>query len=61
MLSGPARMVWLEARAVIRALAHDAGPGRVDACHQEWYRSPGRHAFARAGFRAVSTFARSPS
>lgn len=50
------RTAWQTARACINSLAHDAGPARVAASHREWYRTPGRYAYERSGFRAVNTF-----
>lgn len=56
VVSGLPHVAWKIARTQIKALARDAGPGRLSSVHQEWVRIPGRMSFHRAGFRAVNTF-----
>lgn len=56
VITGAPRDVWSEARAIVNALAHDAGPARLGSSHREWFRPRGRHAYQRCGFRAVNTF-----
>lgn len=51
---------WRTAVACVRGLASDAGPGRADGL-EGWMRTPGRHSYQRAGFRAVNTFRRDRS
>jgi hypothetical protein len=59
-VSGTAREAWSMARAVVNVLAHEAGPGRRESLHREWYRTQDRteyrSAYQRGGFRAVNTF-----
>lgn len=56
VVTGAPRAAWSEARAIVNALAHDAGPARMGSSHREWYRPRGRHAYQRCGFSAVNTF-----
>lgn len=56
VVCGVPREAWSEARAIVNALAHDAGPARVDRSHREWFRPRGRNGYSRSGFRAVNTF-----
>lgn len=56
VITGVPRDAWLEARAIVNALAHDAGPARLDRSHREWFRPRGRNGYTRSGFRAVNTF-----
>ncbi len=56
VITGAPRDAWSEARAIVNALAHDAGPARAGASRREWLRPRGRIAYVRSGFRAVNTF-----
>jgi hypothetical protein len=56
VLAGAPRKAWSEARAIVNALAHDAGPARRESSHREWFRPRGRNGYMRSGFRAVNTF-----
>jgi len=61
VVTGAPRDAWSEARAIVNALAHDAGPARVGSSHREWFRPRGRHGYSRCGFRAVNTFRAQPA
>ena len=56
VIDGDPRTAWLTARAVVNVLAHEGGRARVEISHREWFRTPGRSAYQRCGFRAVNTF-----
>lgn len=56
VVSGVPRTAWQDARALVRALARDAGAARASASNAGWCRPRGWASYDRAGFRAVNTF-----